>query len=346
MCLSTIEAIFISIDENSSDQEKLFSLSDQPLKSKSTPSTRYQPIRSSNSYNSRPSNGNMRNNNQTSSYPRSFQSNNRRPVTCFNCGKLGHSYQVCHQPRNQTKISDNFNRLKIPTQQRNNNNNYNRGGRPPMNNKHNTSTPTAPTHRQYESLHQTQTTPDDHTSFPGEYTCAITALSSTNNVSEAIFNTIIPTHKASPQKGSPDDIRCYLMDSGASSHFTPHLEDLKDPVDCNIKVMLSDSSRVKDTQQGSINLKLTSDQGIPCTLTLKRVLYVPGLNMRLFSIPAYIRDTLYTVKFGNNFTQLCFGDGQTYKLPSPINNLLATNTVYANVSTRSASKSTPSDEPL
>ena len=107
------------------------------------------------------------------------------------------------------------------------------------------------------------------------------------------------------------------MDSGASSHFTPFLKDLNNPETCNIEVMLADSSRVKATKQGSIVLKFISDQGDECTLHLLRVLFVPGLNTRLFSIPAFTRDSDYAVQFVGNTTQLCFGDGQTYSVPTP-----------------------------
>ena len=107
------------------------------------------------------------------------------------------------------------------------------------------------------------------------------------------------------------------MDSGESSHFTPYFSDLQDPEQCQIEVMLEDSSRVRATQQGSVNIKFISDQGIPSDLNLHRVLYVPGLNTRLFSIPEFTRDSNFTVNFGDNYSQLIFGDGQTYKIPTP-----------------------------
>ena len=99
--------------------------------------------------------------------------------------------------------------------------------------------------------------------------------------------------------------------------FTPYFSDLQDPEQCQIEVMLADSSRVRATQKVSVNIKFISDQGIPSNLNLHRVLYVPGLNTRLFSIPAFTRDSIFTVNFGDNFSQLIFGDGQTYKIPTP-----------------------------
>ena len=134
---------------------------------------------------------------------------------------------------------------------------------------------------------------------------------------ETIFHASIPDHKTLLQQGNPHDLRCYLMDSGASSHFTPYFSDLQDPKQCQIEVMLADSSRVRATQQGSVSINFTSDQGQPSKLNLQRVIYVPGLNTRLFSISAFTRDSDFTVNFGDNFSQLIFGDGQTYKIPTP-----------------------------
>lgn len=108
--------------------------------------------------------------------------------------------------------------------------------------------------------------------------------------------------------------------------------------------MLADSSTVHATQQGSIKIKFTSDQGDPCTLNLLRVLHVPGLNTRLFSIPAFTRDSYHTVNFGHNYAQLRFEYGQTYKIPTPIKNNITT-TAYHVARTTPQSIETQSSTP-
>ena len=48
----------------------------------------------------------------------------------------------------------------------------------------------------------------------------------------------------------------------------------------------------------------------------KHVLYVPGLNRRLFSIPAFVRDAEYQVSFTTSTTRFHLGDGQTLEIPT------------------------------
>eukprot|EP00957_Ditylum_brightwellii_P196617 14980304-Ditylum_brightwellii.AAC.1 len=42
--------------------------------------------------------------------------------------------------------------------------------------------------------------------------------------------------------GPANDLRNWLIDSGAKSHFTPHPEDLKDMEPCQIEVTVADGS--------------------------------------------------------------------------------------------------------
>ena len=115
--------------------------------------------------------------------------------------------------------------------------------------------------------------------------------------------------------GYSTDLRNYLLDSGASSHFTPHLKDLMEPISCKNQVMLADGILVKATKTGEVNINFTSEQGQKCNLKLKRVLHIPGLNRRLFIIPAFVRDSSFRVTFNKNNTRLHFGDGQTFAIP-------------------------------
>eukprot|EP00957_Ditylum_brightwellii_P125724 9583753-Ditylum_brightwellii.AAC.1 len=44
--------------------------------------------------------------------------------------------------------------------------------------------------------------------------------------------------------GPANDLRNWLIDSGATSHFTPHPEDLRDMEPCQIEVTMADGSTV------------------------------------------------------------------------------------------------------
>ena len=79
--------------------------------------------------------------------------------------------------------------------------------------------------------------------------------------------------------------------------------------------MLADSSIVHATQQGEIKISFTSEQGKQCKLKLLRVLYIPGLYRRLFSIPSFVRDSKFNVTFLRNLTRFHFGDGPTFIIP-------------------------------
>ena len=86
------------------------------------------------------------------------------------------------------------------------------------------------------------------------------------------------------------DFIMWLLDSGATSHFTPIFEDLCDPVELNppVYIRVADRSRMKATHQGSVELQFTSDQGVETSLNLLHVLFVPGLQTRLFSIEIFV----------------------------------------------------------
>lgn len=79
--------------------------------------------------------------------------------------------------------------------------------------------------------------------------------------------------------------------------------------------MLDDSILVQATKQGLITINFTSEQGTPFIISLKHVLYVPGLNRRLLSIPSFIHDENFKVSFSKKCTHFHFGDGKTFKLP-------------------------------
>ena len=112
-------------------------------------------------------------------------------------------------------------------------------------------------------------------------------------------------------KGDPSDIRNWGVDSGATSHFTPYLSDLIDPEECNIGVTIADSSEVTGTHKGTVLLKVKTNKGKVCNLKLTRVIYVPGLNRRLFSVMAFCKNKSYAVNFNYEGGFLDFGDGHS-----------------------------------
>ena len=93
--------------------------------------------------------------------------------------------------------------------------------------------------------------------------------------------------------------RDFLLDSGATSHFTPHLSDLQEAVPYVKNIHLADSSTVKSKMKGKVLIQFTADEGHECTLTLERVLYVPGLDKRLLSVESFVNKSHFQVQFSH-----------------------------------------------
>ena len=123
-------------------------------------------------------------------------------------------------------------------------------------------------------------------------------------------------HPTRNLRGEASDLRNFLLDSGASSHFTPYLEDLEDIEDCEVEVFLADGSAVRASKMGTLTLKFKSKEDIFCTLKLRRVLWVDGLKQRLFSIPSFVSNSKFSVNFEGSGTTLHFGDGTSFTVPS------------------------------
>ena len=133
------------------------------------------------------------------------------------------------------------------------------------------------------------------------------------------------------------DFRLWLPDSGASAHFTNTLDDLYDTEDCHIEVQVADGTWVVATKKGKVQIIFNAD-GPPkkqSRLVLHRVLFVPGLNRRLFSIPAFCSNDAFTVHMSQRFIQLDFGDGATFTTP------LSSTTDSAHEMATSAADGTP-----
>eukprot|EP00957_Ditylum_brightwellii_P207313 15352429-Ditylum_brightwellii.AAC.1 len=96
---------------------------------------------------------------------------------------------------------------------------------------------------------------------------------------ETAFSATIPGPLYS--LGPVNDLRNWLIDSGATSHFILHPEDLRDIGPCQIEVTVADGSTILAT----------------CI------------------VPSLCSNKDYTTSISANFTQLDFGDGTTLTLP-------------------------------
>eukprot|EP00957_Ditylum_brightwellii_P180043 13715288-Ditylum_brightwellii.AAC.1 len=74
--------------------------------------------------------------------------------------------------------------------------------------------------------------------------------------------------------GPANDLRKWLIDSGATFHVTPHPEGLRDMEPCQIEATVADGSNVLAAHRGKVTLLFSSDQGKKTKLVLHGVLYV------------------------------------------------------------------------
>ena len=136
---------------------------------------------------------------------------------------------------------------------------------------------------------------------------------------EIAFVTNDKLKRTSMNHSSLGDLANWLFDSGATSHFTPYLEDLQDVQKLNHSLMIkvADGSMLKATHQGKVSLSFISDQGNHVTLRLLRVLYVEGLQTRLFSIESFTSDGKHQVNYASNVLKLKFAYGITKSIDLP-----------------------------
>jgi hypothetical protein len=113
-------------------------------------------------------------------------------------------------------------------------------------------------------------------------------------------------HEDDDRHGPGDDLRNWLPDSGATAHFTPVREDLSEIRPCDISITVADGQVIYATEVGIVCINLWSDQGERLELTLRDVYFVPGLDRRLFSIPAFTDNPRFLVHISRRFTQLDF----------------------------------------
>ena len=129
--------------------------------------------------------------------------------------------------------------------------------------------------------------------------------SSANNAHAAFAARIIDRSTTILPTG---DFARWLLDSGATSHFTPVFSDLIDPTPLvdPIYIRVADGSRMRASHQGIVELHFISDEGANVNLRLLRVLFVPGLQTRLFSIESFISNGRFTALYLQGRVRLQF----------------------------------------
>ena len=105
----------------------------------------------------------------------------------------------------------------------------------------------------------------------------------------------------------------WLIDSGASCHMTPYKHDLRNIRQCRANVTVADGSKIRANVLGDVTILLPTheDNLNPARITLRRVLYVPGLNRRLFSVPTFTRLPGHEMTFYENRVHITLPNRKT-----------------------------------
>ena len=122
----------------------------------------------------------------------------------------------------------------------------------------------------------------------------------------------------------------WLIDSGASCHMTPFRSDLTNVKQCKANVTVADGSKIHSNLMGEVTVLLPTneDEYNAARVRLTRVLYVPGLNRRLFSVPTFTKMVGYEMTFYENRVHITLPDGKTADIPN--NNEKTESHKYAN----------------
>jgi hypothetical protein len=87
--------------------------------------------------------------------------------------------------------------------------------------------------------------------------------------------------------GIGHDMRNWVPDTGASSHFTPCLSDMMEVEEgFDLGVQVADGHIVKCTAREIVEINMIADDGHPLKAHLHGVIYVPGLKRGLFYLGA------------------------------------------------------------
>ena len=80
---------------------------------------------------------------------------------------------------------------------------------------------------------------------------------------------------------------------------------------------VADGSTLQATHKGIVEIHFTTSSNRQMNLRLMRVLYVPGLATRLFSIESFISNNRCSVLYSKGSVQLFFGNNQSVTLDLP-----------------------------
>ena len=122
----------------------------------------------------------------------------------------------------------------------------------------------------------------------------------------------------------------WLIDSGASCHMTPFKSDLMNVKQCKANVTVADGTKNHSNLMGEVTMLLPTneDENNAARVRLTRVLHVPGLNRRLFSVPTFTKMLGYEMTFYENRVHITLPDGKTADIPN--NNEKMESHKYAN----------------
>jgi len=131
---------------------------------------------------------------------------------------------------------------------------------------------------------------------------------------ERVFS-VTPTFESA----SIGDFDNWLLDSGATSHFTPYLSDLFDleHLEEPIYIQTADGTKLKAYLKGKVRIKYVTDENVNVILTLQRVLYVPEMKSRLFSIESFISNENCSAHYSDNSVILTVPHGHRITIPLP-----------------------------
>jgi hypothetical protein len=106
-----------------------------------------------------------------------------------------------------------------------------------------------------------------------------------------------------------------MPDTGASSHFTPCLSDMKEVEEgLDLGVEVADGHIVQCTARGLNEINMIADDGLTLKAFLHGVIYVPGLKRCLFSVTAFVSRGHYAIVRKNEI-KLMFGrEGRPFTL--------------------------------
>ena len=115
------------------------------------------------------------------------------------------------------------------------------------------------------------------------------------------------------------DFALWLLDSGATSHFTPVFSDLIDPQELSppVYIRVADGSRLTASHMGTVELHFNGNNGTPIVLRMLRVLFVNGLQTRLFSIESFVSNGRFKATYSKGNVTLTFRENISIDIPLP-----------------------------